>query len=85
MNEAKVLPVPSSYSFNNFITFFCSEEDFPDIYRLFPRAKIKFIPDSRHWLVLEKPVEFAQMVTEFLEESLQDQKNPLKYEEKGEM
>jgi len=47
-------------------------EEFPAIHKLFPRAEIKFIPDSGHWPHAEKPLEFAKTVTEFLDECLQD-------------
>lgn len=47
-------------------------EEFPAIHRLFPRADIKFIPDSGHWPHAEKPMEFAQIVTQYLDECLQD-------------
>lgn len=48
-------------------------EEFPAIHKLFPRADIKFIPDSGHWLHAEKPLEFVQTVTEFLDNNcLQD-------------
>ena len=49
-----------------------SESDYPTIYKLFPRADIKFIPDSRHWLIIEKPKEFAQTVMEFLAKDTAD-------------
>jgi len=49
-----------------------SESDYPTIYKLFPRAAIKFIPDSRHWLIIEKPKEFAQTVMEFLAKDTAD-------------
>lgn len=47
-------------------------EEFPAIRKLFPKADIKFIPDSGHWPHSEKPKEFAQTVTEFIDECLQD-------------
>ncbi|RMX47938.1 hypothetical protein pdam_00005384 [Pocillopora damicornis] len=47
-------------------------EEFPAIRKLFPRADIKYIPDSGHWPHSEKPKEFAQTVIEFLDECLQD-------------
>jgi len=46
-------------------------EDFPEIHRLFPRADIKFIPDSGHWPHADKPKEFSQTVIDFLDECLQ--------------
>jgi len=64
------------YYYYYYYYYFLREEDYPDIYKLFPKAEIKFIPDSRHWLVVEKPEEFAQLVTEFLKECVPDQKNP---------
>lgn len=51
---------------------YISESDYPTIYKLFPRADIKFIPDSRHWLIIEKPKEFAQTVMEFLAKDTAD-------------
>ena len=50
--------------------FFRVEES-PAIYKLFPKADIKFIPDSGHWLHAEKPQEFLQMVVEFLDKCRQ--------------
>ncbi|XP_068679261.1 sn-1-specific diacylglycerol lipase ABHD11-like [Montipora capricornis] len=47
-------------------------EEFAGIQKLFPRADLKFIPDSGHWPHAEKPLEFAKTVTEFLDECLQD-------------
>lgn len=47
--------------------FFFRLEEFPAIRKLFPKADIKFIPDSGHWPHSEKPKEFAQTVTEFLD------------------
>ena len=52
--------------------FFFRLEEFPAIRKLFPRADIKYIPDSGHWPHSEKPKEFAQTVTEFIDECLQD-------------
>ncbi|XP_078362589.1 sn-1-specific diacylglycerol lipase ABHD11-like [Oculina patagonica] len=47
-------------------------EEFPAIHKLFPKAEVKFIPDSGHWLHAEKPKEFLQTVIEFLNQCLQD-------------
>lgn len=47
-------------------------EDFPEIHKLFPRADVKFIPDSGHWPHAEKPKEFSQTVIDFLDECLED-------------
>lgn len=61
--------------------FYCTQQiffpysrfkEFPSIKNLFPRASIKFIPDSGHWPHAEKPMEFAQIVTDFLDNCLQD-------------
>lgn len=47
-------------------------KELPSIKNLFPRASIKFIPDSGHWPHAEKPMEFAQIVIDFLDNHLQD-------------
>ena len=42
-------------------------EDFDQIYRNFPRADIKTIEGTGHWLHAEKPGEFYEIVNEFLQ------------------
>ena len=63
------------------LLIFCRVEDYPAIHKLFPKAEIKFIPDSGHWLHSEKPLEFVQTVTEFLDECLQHHDEPLEEDE----
>lgn len=55
-----------------FTVLFLRVEEFPAIHKLFPRADVKFIPDSGHWLHAEKPKEFSETVVEFLNECLED-------------
>lgn len=71
MQQNKVLPLTSKY-----LKFLYRVEDYPAIHKLFPRAGIKFIPESGHWPHAEKPQEFLDMVTAFLEECLQDHESP---------
>ena len=42
-------------------------EDFDQIYRNFPKADIKTIEGTGHWLQADKPGEFLKTVSEFLE------------------
>ena len=67
ISSARVFCIISSRIFP-----FSRAEEFAGIQKLFPRADLKFIPDSGHWPHAEKPLEFAQTVTEFLDECLQD-------------
>lgn len=42
------------------------EEDFENILKSFPNAKIKTIPKVGHWLHAENPIEFYKIVREFI-------------------
>ena len=43
------------------------KEDFNEILEIFPNGKIKTINNVGHWLHAENPVEFFQLVSEFIE------------------
>jgi pimeloyl-ACP methyl ester carboxylesterase len=42
------------------------EEDFQGILDSFPKGEIKTIPKVGHWLHAENPIEFYQIVNEFM-------------------
>ncbi len=48
---------------------YISDEDFPYIRNLFPRAEFITIPSAGHWVHAERPEEFYQAVMIFLESS----------------
>lgn len=43
-----------------------SERVYPDIYRLFPNARIQHIDGAGHWVHAEKPHQFLAAVESFL-------------------
>lgn len=42
------------------------EEDHKGILQLFPKSKFQYIQGAGHWVHSEKPVEFLDLVCEFL-------------------
>jgi pimeloyl-ACP methyl ester carboxylesterase len=46
---------------------YIKDEDWVEIRRLFPRAELRTIQQSGHWVHTEQPEEFLQIVREFLE------------------
>lgn len=45
---------------------FLKEEDHKGILQLFPKSEFKYIDDAGHWVHSEKPVEFLNLVSNFL-------------------
>lgn len=45
---------------------YVAEEDLPEIRRLFPRAEVATIPDAGHWVHVDQPERFLQVVEAFL-------------------
>lgn len=43
--------------------------DHEKIKQLFPAAKIQYIPGAGHWVHAEKPKEFLEMITSFINET----------------
>lgn len=46
---------------------YINESNMPTIKKYFPNTIIKVVEDADHWVQAEKPVEFLEMVTDFLE------------------
>ena len=52
---------------------FNSEKEYPEIRRLFPDSRINHIPDAGHWVHAEKPLEFVELVTSFINQDKGDE------------
>lgn len=48
------------------VAFVCRKTDHPHIKKLFPNAEFVYIEGTGHWLHAEKPAEFLQICTKFL-------------------
>jgi pimeloyl-ACP methyl ester carboxylesterase len=46
---------------------FVTVDDYPDLFRLFPRARVQIIPEADHWIHASAPAAFREMVVRFLE------------------
>lgn len=45
---------------------FLKKTDFPEIQKLMPKAEFHIVPNAGHWLHYEKPDDFIQIVSQFL-------------------
>ena len=61
-----------SFSIDIFFLFFTqhSEPDYPEIKRRFPSSTITHIPGAGHWVHSEKPKEFLDIASKFINLSL---------------
>lgn len=73
LSELSGFPAPPGASYGGPATFirgsdspYVAEADYGEIFRLFPAAKVKTIPDAGHWLHMDQPSMFKKALGEAL-------------------
>lgn len=62
------MPLYNLLQFNllKLFCYFCREDDYPLIKKIFPKAQFIVIPGAGHWVHSERPSEFLEALCNFL-------------------